>query len=378
MHHEAVLDGARVPKITAFLFTRGGNEDPAPLKANANISYNGCAIAGLGFLFDDEDPKSNSISTMKSLISENVFNYQRILPYVGGNEINNNPDHAHRKYAIFFGGMPLQDAEKWPDLLDILRQKVKPERDRANRPAHREKWWQFGDWRPGLFLATAGLRRMLCVVFISQHLGFVWMPVNIIVSHNVGVFAAETDEFFCVVQSRVHEIFATQLSSGLEDRQGYRPSDGFEPFPFPSEYHENSSLAMLGKEYYGFRSEMMVRNDEGLTKMYNRFHDPDELHADILKLRELHSAMDQAVLNSYGWNDIDTNCEFLLDYEIDDDEANNRKKPWRYRWPDEVRDEVLARLILLNAQRAAEERRAGLALPAGAGDADDVETEDPT
>ena len=35
------------------------------------------------------------------------------------------------------------------------------------------------------------------------------------------------------------------------------------------------------------------------------------------------------------------------------------KKPYRYRWPDAIRDEVLARLLELNADRAAEEARAG-------------------
>ncbi len=96
----------------------------------------------------------------------------------------------------------------------------------------------------------------------------------------------------------------------------------------------------------------MVRNDEGLTKTYNRFHDPDERDPEIVKLRELHAAMDRAVLDAYGWSDIPTDCEFLLDYEIDEEEWGNKKKPWRYRWPDEVRDEVLARLLELNAERA--------------------------
>jgi len=36
-----------------------------------------------------------------------------------------------------------------------------------------------------------------------------------------------------------------------------------------------------------------------------------------------------------------------------------KKKPYRYRWPDEVRDEVLALLLELNAQRAKEEAHAG-------------------
>jgi hypothetical protein len=104
----------------------------------------------------------------------------------------------------------------------------------------------------------------------------------------------------------------------------------------------------------------MAQNNEGLTQTYNRFHDPDERNPEILKLRELHAAMDRAVLDAYGWTDIPTDCEFLLDYEIDEEEWGKRKKPYRYRWPDEVRDEVLARLLELNAQRAHEEARAGL------------------
>ena len=116
----------------------------------------------------------------------------------------------------------------------------------------------------------------------------------------------------------------------------------------------------------------MVRNNEGLTKTYNRFHDPDERSPDILKLRELHAAMDRAVLDAYGWTDLKPTCEFLLDYEEDEDEdeaggGRRRKKPWRYRWPDDFRDEVLARLLELNRQRAEEERLSGAAAEAGRG-----------
>jgi hypothetical protein len=107
----------------------------------------------------------------------------------------------------------------------------------------------------------------------------------------------------------------------------------------------------------------MVRNDEGLTATYNRFHDPDEADPEIGKLRTLHDAMDRAVLAAYGWTDLQPQCKFLLDYEDEDseDEAESgrprkRKKPWRYRWADEVRDEVLARLLALNSERAQQER----------------------
>jgi hypothetical protein len=104
-----------------------------------------------------------------------------------------------------------------------------------------------------------------------------------------------------------------------------------------------------------------ISHSIGLTEIYNRFHDPDERDPDILKLRELHDAVDRAVLDAYGWSEIQTDCEFLLDYEVDKEEGGNKKKPWRYRWPDEVRDEVLARLLELNAERSKEEARAGAA-----------------
>jgi hypothetical protein len=357
----STLDGVRVPIITAFLFAQGGNDDPVALKENANISFNGCAVAGMGFTFDDNEPRATPLSRMRDLFTADPRNTNRVHPFLGGDEINNSSVHAHRRYVIFFGGMTLDEACHWPDLLEIVREKVKPERDGANRLQHREKWWQFGDWRPGLFAAIANQRRMLCVVFVSQYLAFTWIPTDRIVSHNVGVFACDRDGFFCVLQSRVHELFASQLSSGLEDRPGYRPSDGFETFPFPKAWRENIALEAAGRAYYDFRAALMVRCGEGMTKTYNRFHDPDERDPGILKLRELHAGMDRAVLDAYGWNDIPTDCEFLLDYEIDQEEWGNKKKPYLYRWPDDVRDELLARLLELNAERANAEALAGAA-----------------
>ena len=151
----------------------------------------------------------------------------------------------------------------------------------------------------------------------------------------------------------------------MKDDLNYSPADCFETFPFPAGFETNAALEAAGREYYEFRAGLMVRNNEGLTKTYNRFHDPEEANPDILKLRELHASMDAAVLTAYGWSDLlpQCRCECLLDYGDDQTESGaeestggrKRKKPWRYRWPDEVRDEVLARLLKLNAERAEED-----------------------
>jgi hypothetical protein len=141
----------------------------------------------------------------------------------------------------------------------------------------------------------------------------------------------------------------------------------------------------------------MTGTQQGFTNIYNRFHDPAETSNGLLELRHLHEEMDQAVLAAYGWSDVPTACGFGLDYLDTEDDAQlpealqeridsgdlffwdagealdfqgqlqahgaitgRRKLPWRYRWPDNVRDDVLARLLALNAERYEEEVAQGL------------------
>ncbi|MDE2977437.1 MAG: hypothetical protein OXU63_07945 [Acidobacteriota bacterium] len=173
------------------------------------------------------------------------------------------------------------------------------------------------------------------------------------------LFPLPTHAAFCALQSRIHETWIRFSGSSLKDDLCYFPSDCFETFPFPTNWETLSALESSGRAYYDYRAALMIENDEGLTKTYNRFHDRGETSPAIQRLQDLHAAMDRAVLDAYGWTDIPTDCEFLLDYEIDEETWGNKKKPYRYRWPDEVRDEVLARLLELNAQRAAEEQADG-------------------
>ena len=144
----------------------------------------------------------------------------------------------------------------------------------------------------------------------------------------------------------------------MKDDPVYTPSDCFETFPFPIRFEESAELEEAGKEYSEFRAALMVRNNEGLTKTYNRFHRPDEQSPDVLRLRKLHDVMDRAVLDVYGWTDLQPVCEFFPEFdenEEDDDGRPGRAKQskFRYRWPEEMHDEVLALLLALNRERAA-------------------------
>ncbi|MDE2998167.1 MAG: N-6 DNA methylase [Gemmatimonadota bacterium] len=356
------LDGQEFETISAFLFYAGGHDDPERLATNARKSFGGSYPLGMGFTFDDADNKgiATSISEMYRLIEKDPRNQEVIFPYIGGVEVNNSPVHAHHRYVINFGKYDEEECwERYPELMAIVNEKVKPQRLSQNDRAVKEKWWQFKRLSPELNKAISGLHRVLVITQISSAQALTFLPSGMIFDQRLIVFPFTTFSAFTVLQSQFHQLWSAFFGASLGDGLIYTPSDCFETFPFPENWETHAGLEAAGKDYYEFRAALMVRNDEGLTKTYNRFHDPEERDIEVAKLRELHAAMDSALLDAYGWSDIPTECKFLLDYEIDEEEWGRRKKPWRYRWPNEIRDEVLARLLALNAERAREECLAG-------------------
>jgi hypothetical protein len=110
-----------------------------------------------------------------------------------------------------------------------------------------------------------------------------------------------------------------------------------------------SSLAAIGEGYHEFRYGVMVARQEGLTRTYNRFHDPVEKSSDIAQLRTLQMEMDQAVAAAYGWGDLDLGHDF-----------HQTRQGLRYTMTESARHTVLGRLLMLNHERYEIEVKAGL------------------
>lgn len=359
-----LLDEREVPKISAFLFHRGSHSDPIRLNENANKSFQGSIVLGMGFTFDDTDKKgiASPLAEMRRLVDLNPKNTEVIFPYIGGEEVNTHPTQTHHRYVINFRDLAEGECRSlWPDLIFILEKKVKPERlvsTQGSKSSHGQRaavWWQFYHQAKDLQQAIKGQQRVLVLSRVGQQSAFAFVPTGMVYAESLIVFPFSNYAAFCAIQARPHEIWARFFGSSMKDDLRYTPSDCFQTFPFPLDWETRPELETVGKDYYEFRAGLMIRNNEGLTKTYNRFHDPEEQDLAIVKLRALHAAMDKAVLNAYGWTDIPTECQFILDYEIDEETWGDKKKPWRCRWPDTVRDEVLARLLELNAERAKQE-----------------------
>jgi hypothetical protein len=166
----------------------------------------------------------------------------------------------------------------------------------------------------------------------------------------LNVFVFDNWHHFVILQSTIHETWVRDYASSLETRLRYTPRDCFETFPFPHAASEQRrGLEYIGETYYEYRREIMIDRQEGLTQIYNRFHDPTENAADIARLRELRIGMDQAVAAAYGWGDLDLDHDF-----------HETPQGLRYTISQAARWEVLDRLLALNHERYAEEVRAGL------------------
>lgn len=370
------LDGQNVERITAYLFYAGGHDEPTALMSNQRRAFLGVKIYGQGFLFSDDHADGDVTPTevMRHLIEANHENQSVIKHYIGGEEINDSPTHENKRFSINFGDMTEAEARRWPGVMAIVEAKVKPGRmalsgqDGADRL--KRLWWQYARSAKDLYIAVSEMERVLVCSQTSTYLCFAFCPSRWVYGQKAVVIAFDSWNVVAMIQSRAHTEWADFTGSSLGDAPVYTASKCFETFPFPVNSDTNTAFEQTGREYYEFRAALMVQNNEGLTKTYSRFHDPEESSPDIIKLRELHAMMDAAVLAAYGWDDLIPKCEckFILDYEdeesAEESSGRKKKKPWRFRWPDEVRDEVLARLLKLNAERAKQEKLSGEAAAA--------------
>ncbi len=331
------LDGREVTNINSRLLNAEERPDPRPLRANKGLCYVGSYVLGMGFVLTPEE--------RKALIRQNAANEKLIFPYLGGEEVNTSPTQDFDRFVINFGDMSLQEAERWPDLLHIVREKVKPERDRVNRAAHRKYWWHYADKRPALTAALGMNDRCLVTSRVTKHLCFSLQDTDRVFAESMYVFILKRAADFGTLQSRIHELWARLLSSSMKTDLRYAASDCFDTFPFPdsNRFANSGQLNDIGKRLYDARAKLMVGRDQGLTTTYNQLKDAANRDPAIVELRHLHEEMDRAVLAAYGWSEIDVPL-----FETPTT-AEQRTAFERFS------DAVIDRLFALNAERAAAE-----------------------
>lgn len=389
------LNGENVEFINSFLGVEDNVKEPESLYSNKSLIFTGYYFLGDGFLLDNVEAKK--IVSLDNKYKDIIF------PFVNGNDLNDDYLQRNSRHIINFFDFPLNKendlenskpsgkpyASDYPVCLERVESLVKPERQRWKLDKNKNeilgeyalegnlvsKWWIFARSRPELRRATHSLDKVLVLAQTYKHFAISMMDVKNAYSQTCFILAKDSFDYLSVLQSSLHVEWSIIYGNRLGETLRYAPSRCFETYPFPK---LNESLVDIGRRYGELRKNIMVKIQLGLTKTYNLFHSQgiqgvidekdkqvlflrkhldktegtcsfEEAVAGIKELRRLHIAMDQAVLEAYGWGDIALRHNF---YEVDYLPENDRV---RYTIHPDARKEVLKRLLDLNHKIHAEE-----------------------
>jgi hypothetical protein len=220
---------------------------------------------------------------------------------------------------------------------------VKPERDRNNRASYRTNWWIFGEPRRELRPALVALSRYIVTVETAKYRTFQFLDASVLPDNMLVVVASDDAFHLGVLSSRIHVLWALRSGGwlGVGNDPRYSKSRCFDPFPFPATTEAlQNEIRSLAEELDETRRLVLSENIElTLTALYNVLdklksgaslsakEEAVKTRGRILILKDLHDRIDAAVFRAYGWP---------LDLP---------------------EDQILSRLVKLNADRAAEERR---------------------
>lgn len=351
------LDDVAVAGITPMLTPVGDVVGPPEtLASNKSRAFIGSYVLGTGFTL--------SLEEAQTLIKHDTRYKQVVFPYLNGEDVNSSPGQTATRWIINFFDWPFDlhsaptsykgpIATDFSECVAILKERVKPERDvlglkrDSSAKGYAKYWWQYARKGIELYRCISAQSHVLVKARISPIHAVVALPTGQVFNEKIVVFLGGMREF-ALLQSSVHEAWAIEYSPTMgQSTLSYSPTVCFETFSFPTLMPER--LAMTGEACHGHRSSIMKLRSEGLTKTYNRFHDPDEAATDIQKLRDLHIEMDKAVVAAYGWDDLKFGHSF-----------HQTKQGIRFTISELARREVLARLLKLNHERYAEEVAQGL------------------
>ena len=300
------------------------------LLADQGICHKGMQLNGQGFVLTEAE-KDHLIE------ADGAGALEIIRPYINGKDLTQTDQ---RRYVIDTYG--LSDAElrsAAPATYTRLLQLVKPERDAGREPSRKRFWWLHGRTHETQRAALAGVERYIGTTRTAKHRTFSFVPSKTIAESKVVVVASQDASLLSMMSSTPHLVWALKTGGFLEDRPTYQHVDCFNKFPFPDPSDAiRATLRDLGEELDATRKSVQAEHpDLTLTGLYNvlekvRAGTPldarDEDVKDrgrVLILKDLHDQIDRATADAYGW-------------------------------PHDLTDEqILEKLVALNAERAAEE-----------------------
>lgn len=300
------------------------------LLANDKLCSPGVKLHGAGFIVTEEEAKELGLGRIPGL-------ERHIRHYRNGRDMTSRPRGV---MVIDLYGLSEEEVRAaYPEVYQWVYERVRPERLQNNEKSRRENWWLFGRKHTELRSFIADIPRYISTVETAKHRVFTFLDKDILPDNKLINIGLDDSFFLGVLSSRLHTTWALAAGAQRGVTPVYVKTRCFDPFPFPNcSDEQKQTIRQLADELDRHRKERLRLHPElSITEMYNVLEKgrsgesltdkENQIHSNALLsvLHSLHDELDKAVADAYGWS------EALTDQEI------------------------LAHVVALNSQRAAEE-----------------------
>jgi hypothetical protein len=321
------------------------------LMANRDVAIKGFELGSQGFLVER--------TVGEAWINSDPSIDRVLFPYMNGKDLVNG---TWERYVIDFNGLSLEEARSYGIAFQQIRDQVQPERQVNREERTASKWWCFRRSGEKIRTAILALPRFIATTRTAKHRVFQFLPEGLIAESKIVIIASSDAFDLAVLSSHIHIVWSLSSGAFLEDRPNYNHTEAFNKFPFPaSTPAQQEKIRALGEQLDAHRKRQQALHP-GLTMtgMYNvlervrELETPGQARSDVPSLnakekviyeqglvgilKQLHDELDVSVAEAYGWSDL-----FSGRHSGPDPESRNQT------------DEILTRLVALNAERAAEE-----------------------
>ena len=314
---ERVFRTVELQSVNSSLSDKTDVSDALQLEANQKPKrvFQGQVAGNRHFIFEPNDAIN--------LLERDQSSRRVLFPFLIGRDLVSRPNAQPSRYILDLSAFDIVEAQSYhaamrhirTHILPVRRVKAKEERAKNERARnanpkarlnrHHEnflkQWWKLSYGREDMLQELGKMARCIGCSEVTKRPIFDFLSTEIRPDHSIQVFTFDDDYTFGILQSNVHWQWFVEKASTLKSDWRYTPHSVFDTFPFPQHptLGRVRTVADAGSALHDYRRKEMAKSESGLNlrDMYRTLEEPGDN-----PLRDLHTALDHAVLDAYGFN----------------------------------------------------------------------------
>ena len=239
--------------------------------------------------------------------------YKEVLkPFLVGEDLVGNKNAQPSRFVIDFSFMNQIEASVYSKLFSQLQKTVllfvtekakeeKEGRTKANgRIQQLNMWWKMWRRREDMLEQKNSLKRYIACARVTQRSIFEFFSSEINPNDKLMAFMFEDDYSFGIIQSNTHWQWFLENCTTLGETPNYNTGSIWDTFPWPQTPTEAQikKVAAAAKALHTERTVTLKKYNISLRELYRLLEQPGKN-----PIKDLHTALDKAVLEAYGFSD---------------------------------------------------------------------------